>query len=692
MKDHFITKLSKEYARYLTVQKLIKLERNPNYTIALEKMLILMVITKDIKRTDEIFIDVSKKSKVYNPILNLVKYSFASLDEIRVLQYKIIDIIKKYLSMKEYTIPLNYGNNDDIYYCDKYRISVDKKRLAILKRNIKQKYKKYEDLIILIALLRYECIIYRNQKDLSQPFYNYLYNKGINYETFTTPFTSKMLLNGSTHFHSYFYDTDKYFGCSDSFLTGSDKILVIPPHIDIIVKKTINTILQLLQTNKENISYILILPEKSDIYEFATPYVKILLSPYKKFSKRLNKHEWYYENYDITGKKINYYADNELQIFVLSNVELNNKYHQMVKIIKKQEIIIDDEYEKYENILKKEYTRYLVVKKILTLSKGYEWRNILERFLNSMANEVDSESDDAVFINLEQTHPIYKQLINEIVDKKINDGDYYSLVLQIKKIINNFLGKKEYGVITYYGQQDNTFYCDDFKKEMDNSRIYALIKRLKQRNKEKYYVLLILIMLLRYESILVGGQNWNVSYNAYAYMNEYYNVSVEGFSSPLNSQLILLDDKTVFCSLFKDTDNYFGSVGNLFTFNIVKYAGNNPISVTLHIPYILHIMNMTADLIDRWLETVPQIRIFTGLPNWPDIPLFDRYLNHKYLKYHQFFEPNEFYFENSMDKNVPKIFSTIKKWIFVFSNYEKHKNEPEYKTLDSAYKYQLISD
>ena len=61
VQSKLITKLSKEYARYLSVQKMLKLERHPKYATALEKFLISISINNSDK-LDQVFFKIDKKS------------------------------------------------------------------------------------------------------------------------------------------------------------------------------------------------------------------------------------------------------------------------------------------------------------------------------------------------------------------------------------------------------------------------------------------------------------------------------------------------------------------------------------------------------------------------------------------------------------------------------------------------------
>ena len=228
--------------------------------------------------------------------------------------------------------------------------------------------------------------------------------------------------------------------------------------------------------------------------------------------------------------------------------------------------------------------------------------------------------------------------------------------------------------------------------DLDISRIHALTNKLVTNKLEQHYIILILIVILRYECIVQGGNNWNIPFNWYQYAYNKYNIVLEGFSSPLNSQLILLNNDAQFCSLFKDTDEVFGSVGSLFDLDIKNflqknYDDDNIKSITIHPPYIPYLLEQMTDLIERWLKTVPNIRIFAGMPGWSDYEPITRLLDNPDLKYSKLLKYNDFYVEDSMKKTVPKIFPsyTWTKWVFVLANSEKQPDEPEYETPIMSY-------
>ena len=705
--NKMIQKLSKEYARYLVVENLKTLDRNPKYLIILERVLMNMINLnfKNLDKKDEIFIDFDLDKNIRNELSDIKQLSH---NELNLLLEKMKSIIKQFISINNYPEPIKYGNNEYTYFCDKFEKTVNKKRIDTLRQIVRPTHKKYADLLILICLLRYECIISKFQQ-WNMPFswYKYLYdNHDVRYEGFASPFNCQLIMiDKNTKYSSLFYDTDKYFNSLGNIfaidfrdLKTKYKInngVFVPPYINEIVKKTIYYLLdQINRTHK--MEYILLCPKKPETYEFIKPYNDIKQSSYLIFSKVLKKDQWYFENNTLTNKKIKFFYGSELNIFVLSNKKHKTNFYKMLTYLS-DDFEVDNEIIKYKKILDKEYSRYLVVMKISKLYSSYEFRNILERFLNSMANIKSANRIDSVFLKLDINDKIYQKMINEINDKKIKNS--VGIVHEIKKNVDSFLENEKYLTEYEYGRKlskdDNIFYCGSYTVRLDRVRVMAFINRAGLYDKSVYYVILILIMLLRYECVMAGGQNWNIPFNWYKFLYNEYNVILEGFSSPLNSQLILLSNKTYFCSLFYDTDKIFGSLGNLFELDIIKLANkhNNKLSTTLHPPYIPHILEQMIDLIDNWFKLAAKnnikLRIFAGFPNWTNYPLLDKMINHKYLKFKKLLKTDEFYFENTMVETVQKIFPILKRWTFILANFDKDNSESSYELSLEHIKFQF---
>lgn len=716
IKKMLIEKLTKEYNRYLVVQKIYKLERNPKYGLALERMFLEMSNYKDTNRIDEVFIVLDKNHKIYNQLRKLIKYDFISTNEIQSLIDNIIHFMKEFLNNKVHKVPLKYGNNDYTYYCDEYKVKINSQRIDALKKTIKENkmynhYSKYDNLLILIALLRYECVINKTQQwTMPLMWYDYLYkNENVRMEGFTSPFNSQLMLLGTDiSFFSLFYDTDKYFGSLgdvfnakfddiDNKLNNNTGIVFVPPYILTIVDDSIKLILKWVERTK-NITYFILCPQKPKVYEYSTTYDKIKESKYRKYYKRLemnhnnSSRQWYYENTTLTDKKIRFRYGKELNIYILANNNIYKNYKPVYKKLNENNNINKDLEKKsiilanYVKKLSKEYTRYKIVKEIEKMNNGYEWGNILERFLISMSNTKDINRVDEVFVDLELSHTVYQKMISEGNEKRILNIN--KLANEIHDKIYNFIHKKEYNEVIKYGNINDSFYCDSFEREISKNRHLELSRRSSLSGKSDYYVILIIILLLRYECILARGQNWNIPFLWYNYIHKNYNACIEGFASPLNSQLMLLGSETKFCSLFLDTDKVFGSLGSLFNFDIKKYYDkytkddkNKPLTVALNPPYIITIFDMMIDLIDKWFTLIPNLRIFTGLPYWKDAKSLQRLEEHKNLKFRKILKKGDFYYESSMSADVPKIYIRSGYEIFVLANFKKSELEPEYNTM-----------
>ena len=686
--------LSKEYSRYKVVKKLLRLERCPNYWIALERVLYKMASSRVENRKDPVFLEIDINHRYFEPFMNLIKNTDLSNKEIKKLIGKVKELVDDFLKKKSFKIPKKYGNNGNIYHCDKFHKIFNKKRIEFLRQNIDHQYKKDVDMLILILLIRYESLISRIQWSLPTYFYQYLYtNENLRVDLFSSPLKCPLVYFGKdVYYFSLFDDIDRYFGSlgqltENRFTKLMDKykgktVGIVSTSWNSWKELKFSIKLPLVMSEKyDNTVFYIGLPKKDPSYEITKYYNKIRKSSNILFYRKLVKGQYYFENPVLTSEIIKFTWGDELNLYVVGDKKHKHNYYPIIKsLINKKSV--DAKFEEYERILQYEYTRYKYVMKILSLSEGYEWKNIVERFLNTMANVKDIKRNDQVFIEVPTSHEVYHKMDGEIKEKRIEGKN---IIPDTAKIINEFFQNRKDETIMKYGQVGNEFYCNDFKLKMDNVRQNKLIEKLDKKNLSKYWVVLIMIVIFRYESILAGSQNWNIPFNWYNFIYRKYNVKFEGFASPLNSQLILSGDDTYFCSLFIDTDGVFGSFGNLFDFDIKKYSDEHEgkISVALNPPYIESIMNKMVDLIDNWFKIVPKLRVFTGLPYWKDTPSMKRLENHKYVKLQRELKSEEYYYENSLHEIVPKIYMTSSYKIFVLANYEKDKNEPPYeKTLE----------
>ena len=275
--------------------------------------------------------------------------------------------------------------------------------------------------------------------------------------------------------------------------------------------------------------------------------------------------------------------------------------------------------------------------------KLYEANNILERWILSSINF----EKDIPIMEQEST----KKMIEEFIEKNIvNKEDAHTFV----KIILEQKPRIEKGYIPYKIYDDGTIKMGNFVKKISKNRLKLL------RRKGSDYD--IVRASLRYAAVISGGQQWNIPCKVYETLVNNYQFEIEGFASPFNSQIIRFGDDKKFCSLFLDTDEVFGSVGNFFNYNFVgKRATINP-------PYVLSIMEKA---IDKVFETINAAKrdqketlLFITVPNWTDTNYYSRLINNS--NKHIRLEKNKYYYENS-NKEDEKILAKFDSSVFIMS-------------------------
>jgi len=167
--------------------------------------------------------------------------------------------------------------------------------------------------------------------------------------------------------------------------------------------------------------------------------------------------------------------------------------------------------------------------------------------------------------------------------------------------------------------------------------------------------------MMRYTAVVSGGQQWGLvqAHHRKLYDSGFCN---EGFSSPFNSRMLMAaasqgaapaDERRVrFCSLFKDTDEAFGSLGSIFNVDLNRDSCvvDGHIKWGVNPPYIESVMSRMAAHLDAALEAADPARpllIFCLLPGWADCPgvvgvtgsKFVVGLNHMKKGEHQMEEP-----------------------------------------------------
>ena len=135
--------------------------------------------------------------------------------------------------------------------------------------------------------------------------------------------------------------------------------------------------------------------------------------------------------------------------------------------------------------------------------------------------------------------------------------------------------------------------------------------------------------ILRYIGYGITGQHCSIPFDVYKYLYDNLNIKGEGFSSPLNSKLLGLPE-TVFCTLFEDTDKYFGSLGPFSSDKIIKHSEKNWL---LNPPYIESILYYAYEHSLTALDKITRddFMIIYMMPKWEDSEVYTGFKQSKYL-------------------------------------------------------------
>jgi len=160
----------------------------------------------------------------------------------------------------------------------------------------------------------------------------------------------------------------------------------------------------------------------------------------------------------------------------------------------------------------------------------------------------------------------------------------------------------------------------------------------------------IMQMILRYAFISVrGSQQWSVPEIVYRNAAKYYDITTEGFGSPLNSRMMMITDgaPNSFCSLFPDVDTIFGSCGNFFA---QKWAGRR---VFINPPFIGFLILDVLQILETALKSDARGLFIVVFPEWEHEECYRAFKNSKYLKYMHIFEKKHHHYVSGLEKIMP---------------------------------------
>lgn len=319
-----------------------------------------------------------------------------------------------------------------------------------------------------------------------------------------------------------------------------------------------------------------------------------------------------------------------------------------------------------DDIIKREYTRWLQKEERARIlyqkngKKNYEAMNILERWILSTINFAKNKTGKELI-----NHDITKKMVSELVDKGIYDQPTAEKMAQLVCLSNPPVERKKLKV-SIEKQYVNV---GNYSRRLSQERIDLLRKF---GNDEQ-----IAIMCLRYSSLVAGSQQWNIPAAVYEVLVNTFKITIEGFASPINSQIIRYPN-TKFCSLFPDIDGPFGSVGDFFEYDFVgTRAAINP-------PYILDIMNATAEKVVATMETAESKNeptlLFVTVPNWTNTK-YGEVLEAKCTE--SLVKKGGYYYENSNNDDT-EIRANFGSTMFIFAY---GCDEADYSVIAKAWEY-----
>ena len=238
-------------------------------------------------------------------------------------------------------------------------------------------------------------------------------------------------------------------------------------------------------------------------------------------------------------------------------------------------------------------------------------------YFNKMINEYNEKK---IKVSTEIISKILKEFIkanNEFI--KCNTEFKHIIETQI---IN--LGKKIECSIKLENDTHFIIKYRDYTKIINSNRYYKLMK-----NYDKPFPYDIIRMILRYSIFDTSSQQWSIGIDLYEDISDLFDISFETFASPLNFNMYR------FCSIFKDTDSIFGSVGSFYNLNYENLILQNIKGVFFNPPYLPILMKKCSSqcltLLDKMNKNKFDFSIFSFLPNWNDADYIQSLIKSKYM-------------------------------------------------------------
>ena len=294
--------------------------------------------------------------------------------------------------------------------------------------------------------------------------------------------------------------------------------------------------------------------------------------------------------------------------------------------------------------------------------KDYESINILERWLISSTN-LGQLDCDTVFPSNIRTLSTTKKMKEEFEEKKILDSEKKIdfLCNQVENFLRKEFESQEYKIEISLGEKSVSLKYNNFCISFSEERISLLLKKTEIKH--------LMTTILRYQCISPGAQHWNIPFEIYKLLDDEFELEIEGFASPFNSQLLKLKGGN-FCSLFKDTDSVYGSLGSFFD---QSFIGKRAILNTPYLPEILE------KIVEKCISTCSKTKdeetiLIINVPTWRDAKFFQHLQNSQFKK-KEFDHPKfEHYFENSNLNDIPVLATFGASWFVLAKNCKRNYN------------------
>lgn len=291
----------------------------------------------------------------------------------------------------------------------------------------------------------------------------------------------------------------------------------------------------------------------------------------------------------------------------------------------------------------------------------YEAFIILERWLMTNINDTGSQ-----FVSLQDTD---RQLIKELFKKRIitNHDVARKFMIDTKQVVEDLVNaEREVKLQPTATVTGGVIKFNDCELVTTTERI-DILTRLADHQALIY-------LAVRYAAILPKSKHYTIPLHIYQALVTKFRYNTEGFTTPFNSQILRCGNYK-FCSMFKDSDAPYGSLGDFFKADL---AG---LSVILNPPRINVLIERAANYCIETLQREPKTLFFLCAPGWEDAGFHQILKKSQFLKYYRELVPFEYFIEDVYQQNLLASFKTF---IYVL-----HGDDVDKAGYDEIFKYDL---